>query len=360
MKSVHLVITDLFLPKDFASGVYADLHLPALEKMLARGASTNHLALNPSTSSGRTDVSGVSLEKHLCELFGVPCQTDAPIAPISAVFDGLGEGCWLRADPVHLRLQRDQLVLLPEVKIGADEAAQMCASLNRHFAGQGMEFFAPHPRRWYIRLDRLPDIETVPLSQAVGRNVHGLLPKGAEALRWHRIFNEIQMLLFAHPVNEAREACGELPVNSVWLWGGGATNEPLQKTYDSVSSDEVLAEMFAAVAGIPFVGWQEQWNGSLILALSQRERGFSFDGRQLLVWNGLRQALQRGDLAAWRDALQGFERGYAQPLWQALRSGKIERLRIEVVGEDGIRRMLLTCSDAWAFWKRAKPLNEYC
>jgi len=43
-------------------------------------------------------------------------------------------------------------------------------------------------------------------------------PKGVEALHWHQLFNEIQMLLFSHPVNEAREVRGELPVNSVWLW----------------------------------------------------------------------------------------------------------------------------------------------
>src|SRR3990167_27266 len=189
MKSVHLVITDLFLPQHFAAEVCALPILPALEKMLARGTSTGS---THSTSSGRAGSIGTSLENHLCEIFGVPCQSDAPIAPISAAFDGLGEGCWLRADPVHLRLQRDQLVLLPDIEITADESAQMCASLNRHFAGQGMEFIAPHPQRWYMKLDRLPGIETVPLSQAVGRNVHGLLPKGAEAMRWHRIFNEIQ------------------------------------------------------------------------------------------------------------------------------------------------------------------------
>jgi len=37
MKSIHLVITDLFLPKDIAAEVCADLRLPALEKMLVRG-----------------------------------------------------------------------------------------------------------------------------------------------------------------------------------------------------------------------------------------------------------------------------------------------------------------------------------
>ena len=212
MKNVHLVIADLFLRKDFAAEVCAGLSVPALEKMLGRGASTKSLVLSKVEGSARTDVLGLPLENHLCELFGVPCQGVAPIAPVSAAFDGLCEGCWLRADPVHLRLQRDQMLLLPNVEINAEEAAQICASLNAHFSEQGMEFFAPHPLRWYVRLAALPDMVTVPLSQVSGRNVRGLLPKGAQALHWHQVFNEIQMLLFAHPLNEAREQQGKLPI----------------------------------------------------------------------------------------------------------------------------------------------------
>jgi len=340
-----LVVCDLFLPADIAAGVCADLRLPALEKMLVRGASTGQV---PSTGSGRTGGVGASLENHLCELFGVPCDAGAPIAPISAAFDGLGEGCWLRADPVHLRLQRDQLILLPDVGVNAGEAVQLCAALNEHFAGQGVEFFAPHPQRWYLRLDQLPDIETVPLSQAAGRNVRGLLPRGKEAARWHKAFNEIQMLLFAHPVNEAREARGELPVNSLWLWGGGcAENVSPQKTYDHVGSDEVLAGMFAAATGIPFAGWPEQWRAEVD------------GGRQLLVLTGLSTALRRSDLEAWRAALQEFETGYAQPLWQALCTGKIAQLQVDILGGEHARRLSLTRADAWAFWRRAKPLAEY-
>src|SRR3990172_4623918 len=162
MKNVHLIIPDLFLPEDIAAEVCADLRLPVLEKLLARGASTDSdpstkpLVLSGVEGSGRTGEGGY-LENHLCELFGVTCAADAPIAPVSAAFDGLAAGCWLRADPVHLRLQRDQL-LLAGVQPGGEEGAALGASLNEHFAGQGMEFFAPHPQRWYVRLEALPRI----------------------------------------------------------------------------------------------------------------------------------------------------------------------------------------------------------
>jgi len=258
----------------------------------------------------------------------------------------LAAGCWLRADPVHLRLQRDQL-LLASVQPNGEEAAALCASLNAHFTGQGMAFFAPHPQRWYVRLDTLPRIRTTPLSEVLGGNVRGALPTGEDAAYWHQLFNEIQMLLFAHPLNEVREARGEMTINSLWLWGTGVTEGALQKTYYSASSDEQLVEMFAAAAGVPFAAWPEQWN--------EADGGTG----QLLVWTGLRSALQRGDLAAWRATLQDFEAGYAQPLWRALRSGKIAQLQLDILGEHGIRRIMLKRSDCWAVWRRTRRLAEY-
>jgi len=364
MKSVHLVIPDLFLPNDFAAEACAGLRLPALEKLLGRGRSEN--------------LQAAPLENHLCGLFGNTRGAEAPIAPVSAAFDGLEAGCWLRADPVHLRLQRDQM-LLSGVMPGVDEAEQFCASLNEYFNGQGMEFFAPHPQRWYMRLDELPRISTTPISGVLGRNVRGALPTGEDAARWHQLFNEIQMMLFAHPLNQAREQRNEPMINSVWFWGGGCdtllaepadrgsnrqaaptmlaedsveswgggnTVPPMKQMFDSVSSDEVLVEMFAAVAGIPFEVWQIKWD-------SDRK------GKQLLVWTGLRSALQRGDLAAWRDALQEFETGYARPILQALRNGRLAQLELDIPDDDATRRLSLQRGDAWAFWRLARRLAEY-
>jgi hypothetical protein len=399
MKSVHLVIPDLFLPKDIAAEACRGLSLPALQKMLGRGHSET--------------LEAVPLENLLCVSFGLSCLPDAPIAPISAAYDGLAEGCWLRADPVNLALQRDRL-LLTGVQVGSEEAAALCASLNAHFSGQGMEFHAPHPQRWYVRLDALPRIRTTPLSQVVGGDVRRVLPAGEDAARWHQVFNEIQMLLHAHPLNDAREARGEPTINSVWFWGCGCDTLPAkpadcgnsreaaaavteehdaarygggcdtlpakpadcgnsreaaaavteehdaarysggcgksllpQKYHDSVSSDDVLAEMFANAAGVPFSSWAGQW------------RAEDCNGRQLLVWTGLRSALRRGDLDSWRTALQDFENGYAQPLWQALRSGKIERLQLDIPGGDDIRRVRLTRGDTWVFWRRSGRLAGY-
>ncbi|MGA7595785.1 MAG: hypothetical protein WCA64_11385 [Gallionella sp.] len=334
MKSVHLVIPDLFLPGDIAAGISADLRLPSLERLLGRGRGV--------------DLAPVALENLLCNLFGMSSGETAPVAAVSARFDGLGAGCWLRADPVHLRLQRDRVLMLANSDIGADEAGAMCASLNRHFAGQGMEFFAPHPQRWYVRLDALPAIRTRPVSQLVGGDVRGSLPEGADAPRWHQLLNEMQMLLYAHPLNDIRAARGTLEINSLCLWGAGDSSDlPLKQPCHTASSDDVLVEMFAAAAGIPFADWSGHW------AESPR------DGMQLLVWTGLGTALQNGDLEAWRNALLAFETGYAKPLWDALRSGKITDVRIDIPGRERMRRVELGRADTWMFWRRSKRLAGY-
>ncbi len=332
MKFVHLVIPDLFLPKDFAAEIVDGLALPALKKILGRG----HMEI----------LDPVSLENLLCKKFGIPFETEAPIAAISAAYDGLAEGFWMRADPVHLDLQRDRL-LLAGVQVDGAEAAAFCASLNQHFSGQGMEFLAPRPHRWYVHLNTLPRVRTTPLSKVIGGDVRGVLPTGDDSARWHQLFNEVQMLLFAHPLNAAREARGDLAVNSVWFWGSGELPGAVQKSYGSASSDEELVAMFAATACIPYETLPNNWNKVI------------GDGKQLLVWTGLTSALRRGDLAAWRDALQDFETGYAQPLWQALRSGKIDLLEIDIPGDGGIRRLSLERGDVWAFWRRAGSLAEY-
>jgi len=338
MKNIQLVIPDLFLPNGIAAEACQGLKVPSLEKLLGRGSQE---FLPP-----------VSMEHLLCESFGLSCQPDIPVAPISAVYDGLvagdglAEGCWMRADPVHLQLQRTHL-LANEVQASAEEAKAICISLNEHFAGQGIEFHAPHPQRWYVRLKTLPQMRSTPLSQVIGNDVRMFLPAGEDASRWHQVFNEIQMLLFAHPLNEARESRGELPVNSVWFWGGGCSPTLLNAKLRCVCSDDVLAEMFARASGIPFSSFQTEWN---------IDQG---DGRQLLVWTGLRTALQQGGIAAWHDSLEEFEKKCALPVWHVLRSGRIESVQMDIPGIENLWRFSISRRDTWAVWRRIKLLASY-
>lgn len=329
MEKLHLIVPDLLLPQRFAAEVTADLALPCLLRLLARA---DHLAM-PARS----------MEAALCDAFAVEVQHDLPIAAISAAYDGLPAGFWMRADPVHLQLQRDQMILsVPE--LDEVEAAQFCAALNEYFAGQDMTFYAPHPQRWYVRMRKLPDMQTTPLSEVIGGNVRGALSQGADSPHWHQLFNEMQMLLYSHALNDVREARGALPVNSLWLWGGGESVK-LQSRYVSVRSDDRMSEMFCAAAGIE----------PLPLSLS----GLETKGEGLMVYSALRSAMQAADLHAWREALLRLESDIAAPIWQALRDGSLASLQLDILAGENSQRRVLTRGQTWRVWRPVKRLAAY-
>lgn len=327
MKTIQLIVPDLLPPPEWAGELLSGLSLSALESLLAR--------------ANRADSAADTLEGALCRAFGVAAAGGGnPVAAITAQADGLPHGgYWLRADPVHFLLQRDKIVALPTSGVTTDEVAALIASLNQYFSADGLTFHAPHPQRWYLRLETAPGIVTTPLSQVFGRDIRHLLPQGAEALRWHRLTNEIQMLLHQHPVNEALEVRGLRPVNGVWLWGGGAADVALSHPFQSVCTDDALAGQFARLAGLADYTWPQRWQPA--------------EGSQLLVYGGLGEALRAGDWQAWRAQVQAFEHGYARPLLAALRRRELAWLEIQVLRSGGdARRYTLTPASVWKVWRR--------
>jgi len=238
----HLLVPELFHAASAGTGLYGGLALPALETLLSRGRSSA--------------LSGTSLERWLAVTFRVAASPDLPLAPLTLLGDGVdpGRDDWLQADPVHLSVHRDELLLTnagrPQLTGG--EANELTSALNVHFAEDGLAFIAPTPPRWYVRTREKPRIRTTPTAEAVGRRIEPLLPQGEDGARWRRIVNEAQMLLHGHPCNEAREERGELPVNSLWPWGAGRLPEiPGGTPYGALWSSHPLATGIALVARIP-------------------------------------------------------------------------------------------------------------
>ena len=289
-------------------------------------------ALRRFLSRSRACVGHASVEGTLLERFGVHRQRDWPVAPFARLGDGEtpDDAYWLAADPVHLRVDRDALLLVDASRFGLDRAhaGMLVEALNRHFDGSGMQFSAPTPKRWYVRLARAPDIETVPLGEALGRNVDVLLPRGGEALAWHRTFNEIQMLLHNHPLNEEREEQGELPFNSVWFWGGGHLPSGVRGRWKHVWADDALPRGLSVAAGIEvsdiprdFAQWAEHaQDGDHLAVLGQSE----FD----LV-----------------------ESDWIAPALQALRKGQLGEIRLSAPAGTEMCCFGLGRTDLWKFWR---------
>lgn len=314
--------------------------IPALSTLLAR--SDRHARAEADAS------------EWLLRRFGVARGTDWPAGALSLLGDGgdPGNAYWLRADPIHLQVERDQLVLADTrlFAISRTEAETFTDVFNRHFAVESFVFYPLRPERWYLRVPALPVITTVPLAAAVGRPIDPLLPKGADALAWHRTFNEIQMLLHGLPINEEREARGDLPVNSVWLWGAGALPTPLAHPYAALVTNDPVVKGCALASDCTVLNDRD----GLQRWLSEQHRG------ALLVHEDALDAAQAyGDDAAWSAALEELEQNVFAPLLEALKAGRIEKLRIVTFGTKQGCAFVATRASLWRFWRGTRALSSY-
>ena len=340
----HLLVPELFWPAASGADPYRDLALPALETILARGR--------------RTRTPGSSLERWLAAAFHADAGRELPLAPAALRGDG-GEPrdhWWLQADPVHLKVHGDRLILADASRfaVSPDEARELTAALNSHFASEGIAFVAPQPQRWYARIAAAPRIRTTPTAEAAGRNIERFLPTGEDGARWRKIINEAQMALHAHRCNEDREARGELPINSVWFWGAGrASDEPSGSPYAAVWSKHPLATGLALANGIRPRPLPESAT-ALLQSLGDTPR----DQAQLVALDPL-PGTAYGDIAAWRKTMLEYEDRWFQPLLAAARSPAFDILSLHALGPDyGVCCEFLR-RDRSKFWRRRRPLHTY-
>lgn len=340
-----LLLPDLFLPRAVPDDVYRDLHLPALERLLSRSDSTT--------------LPGQGYEAWLCQAFGVAPQPDWPVAALTLAVDRgdhNDEGFWLRADPVHLRATRDRVLLSDAsvLSIRPEEADTLVAALNAYFADDTRQFFAPHPQRWYLRLNAHPQIATRMLLEAIGKDIHPLLPAGPHALHWNRMANEIQMLLHAHGVNEARAERGDPTINSVWLWGGGHRPSTSTGGFHGVWSRDALALGLARNAGLrmaPTGDAPGQWLESVA-----REEHV---GHHLIVLDQLMLPARHRDLPMWRERLAHLEHEWFAPLLRAVRERRVARLIVAAIGPDRSVRFEVTSLGLLRVWRAAVTLAAH-
>jgi hypothetical protein len=324
---------DLYIPDFFsADGLTPADSLAAAETLIARGR--------------RKRMALVSPEAWLFGRFGVAKQRDWPVAPYTLLADrGAPERhYWMRADPVHLRVSRDTLSLADsDFDVSRAESEALVETLNRHF-GAAMLFYPMRPARWYVRLERAPDMQTTPAAAARGLAIDESLPSGPDAMRFHALMNEAQMLLHEHPVNARREARGEPALNSIWFWGGGVIDAAKERPFSTVVGDDPLARGLALAAGIPARALPKD-AGSLLAALED-------EGLVLVVLDAPREAQLR-------ERRTALEHDWFVPLLAALKSGRIGMLTLQLCGVDSLLEVETVRSDLRYFWRRRKPLSAY-
>jgi hypothetical protein len=253
----------------------------------------------------------------------------------------------MHADPVHLRLDRDRLLLYDarHLDLTQSESDVFVGLFNTHFGSQGLALEAPVPGRWYLRAAQPPRLRTWPLDAVVGRGIAPFLPTGEDARPWAALINEAQMLFARAEPNLRREATGKLPVSGIWPWGGGALSDLQPRArYRAVFADDPLAAGLARRAGAalhPLRGVEPGLTEAAALA------------PVLVVWDRLWPAVLDADAKRWAMEVVRLE-DWLVRLQGLLRAGDLHRWTLDACGAG---RWQLARRDAWRLWRRVTPLS---
>jgi hypothetical protein len=317
--NLTLVVPGLLAPSFAGPGVAA----PGLARLLA-------------ASRAPTPVPD-GIGAALAPLYGIVRQTDWPLAPIRAAAAGiaLGDGYWLAADPVSLAVGAYDVALEGAITdLEPAETTALLATLNTHFAADGLTFVAPAPSAWFVRVPAPPALATQPLAAAARLGLRAAAPTGAAAPTWARWQHEIQMLLHEHPVNAARAVRGRSPVNSVWFADGGVAPQPAARPRPApltFAEEGTLAAALATFAGTPRQAPGDGLDAALAAASAAR-------APSLVVAPGTLE-------------LRTCERAWAAPAWRALTRGSLAAVRL--VG-DGAGAAMVWEARQPGFWDRVR------
>jgi hypothetical protein len=325
-----LIVPGLVWTRQALADLTYDLPLPAFTTLLGRGR-LRHLPPQGTTAC-------------LAESTGVSAPLAAAALRWLALRGHPGEAEWLCLDPIRLRFADRNLIVDDPRQLGltAAEADALAVSLAPTFAELG-QLDVLSPQAWNLRLSvTTPDFEALP--DAIGRAANAL-PQAPEHAPWRHAINEAQMILHAHPVNQSREAAGQPTVNSLWPWGGGRLPQPGASAHDALWSDDAVAQGLARLLGIDATDLPRSFTGA-----GKR--------RPLAIHEALEAPARNGDALLWRDELARFDADWLVPAMAALRSGRLDALRLLAPGELAAAELRVSRQDLWKFWRKPRPVSE--
>jgi hypothetical protein len=242
-----------------------------------------------------------------------------PWAARAAAADGIdvGDRPWGLLTPCHWQVGRDHVSLADPDILALDEAgSRECLNLVRElFESEGFTLAWGAPLRWYASHPQLAGLRSASLDRVLGRPVDpwlrgpDLAPDAQASLQTRRMLrrlqSEVQLLLYPHAFNEAREAAGQVSVNSFWISGCGALPTPARES--------------------PAVG--------------------KTSANTVTVDERLRAPLLQHDLVAWAQAWREIDAGPLRALLEAQKAGS--EITLTLCGERSAERWASTRPSPW-------------
>jgi hypothetical protein len=310
---MHLLIPFASALSERGTRALRSLTLPHLTQLLAR--------LSPIGKLGSDEYS-LSPPHELAHAHALGWTGDdgaLPWAAHHAAQDGveIGTRAWGQLTPVHWHVGAEH-VSLPDpqaLHLSAQESRALFEAVRPLFETEGWVMAWGAPARWYAAHDSLDGLACASIDRVIGRNIDLWLPTTPQARLIRRLQNEVQMLLYQQPLNDARVGQGALPVNSFWLSGCGRA-QPVKADADLV----VAASLRAPALSSDWDAWAEAWQAldtaEVHQALKRSQQGEkvtltlcgerfaqAFESQALGLWSRLGKRLSPPPIAPVLEAL---------------------------------------------------------
>lgn len=231
----------------------ATLQLPALQRLLRRLTLTRTEDLSPQSLTPPH-------EHALAQAIGVQAGDGMiPWAALELARRGTDPGTagWAWVTPAHWQIGTDRIQMTDPatLQLPQDESRALMLAMAPWFAQDGIELQFDTAQRWLARGAPLAGLASASLDRVIETDLGPWMPATA-ALR--RLQNEMQMLLYTHPVNDARSARGSPAVNSFWISGSGALGA-LGATVPARPLPQVADALRSAALHGDWSRWTQGW-----------------------------------------------------------------------------------------------------
>ena len=248
---MQLLIPYALVDKPGCAQALPTLQLPGLEQLLRR------MTLTLTDKGSGHDLS-TPHERALLRAFGiVALDGRAPLAALAQAHCGAGaqpHACaWIT--PAHWQVGADRILMLDPAALQLQEVESraLLQAMAPYFSQDGLELRYLAPGRWLASGEPLATLASASLDRVIGADVSPWMP-ASPGLR--RLQNEMQMLLYTHPVNEARIARGLAGVNSFWISGSGRLEAVLQPVPPPTIEDALRTPALAE----DWTSWSRAWS----------------------------------------------------------------------------------------------------
>ena len=305
---MHIIISYAKPPGPQCESALRSAALPRLQAFLQQSSATKSIRLDETTLTPPGEL------LH-AQCIGLPAQDGlVPWAAWQALQIGLPQATgtgWAQLSLCHWQINADHVAMQDpgSLQVTPEESKTLMSAMREFFAEDGITLHPGPDGTWLAQGGLFSELPTASLERACGNKVDAWLPRHAQAKPLRRLQNEMQMLLYTHPVNDARAAMRLAPINSFWVSGTGKLPSGFAAKHAPVQYLQSLRA--SAQSGEP-AAWIAEWQridatvlaalpAQLTLCSTTQARTFETGAQNL--WAQLRGRLFKPDIPALLQSL---------------------------------------------------------